>query len=53
MSKIELTPLAKRKFGAAQAALKVSMRVVALQPRSKVPDTRFCTSGRIARPRKP
>lgn len=45
MSKIELTPLAKRKFGAAQAALKASMRVVALQPRSKVPDTRFCASG--------
>ncbi len=45
MSKIKLTPLAKRKLGAAKAALNASMRVLALQPRSKAPDIRFCTNG--------
>lgn len=45
MSKTELTSLAKRKFRAAKAVLDASMRVLALQPRSKAPDTRFCPKG--------
>ncbi|MBN9787503.1 DNA primase [Pseudonocardia sp. TMWB2A] len=45
MTKTKLTPLAKRKLGAAFAALDAYMRVLALQPRSKVPDTRFCPNG--------
>jgi hypothetical protein len=45
MRTIELTPLAKRKYRAARAALKASMRVVALRTRSNAPDTRFCPNG--------
>ena len=53
MSKIKLTPLAKRKLGAAKAALNASMRVLALQPRSKAPDSAFVPMARIARPMTP
>jgi hypothetical protein len=45
MSRPELTALAKRKLAVARSAIKAGMRVVALQPRSKVPDTRFCAKG--------
>src|SRR6185312_3150083 len=45
MSRPELTSLAKRKLAVARSAIKAGMRVVALRPRSKVPDTRFCAKG--------
>lgn len=45
MSRPELTALSKRKLSVARSAIKAGMSVVALQPRSKAPDTRFCAKG--------
>lgn len=45
MTRPELTKAAERKLSAARSAIKVGMRIVALQPKSKVPDTRFCVKG--------
>ena len=45
MSRTELDDLAKRKLAVAKAAIKSGMRIVALQPKSKIPDRRFCPRG--------
>lgn len=45
MSRPKLTKLAKRKLSVARSAISADMSVVALQPRSKAPDTRFCAKG--------
>lgn len=45
MTRPKLGVLARRKLSAARAAIEEDMRVVALQPKSKAPDTRFCPKG--------
>lgn len=45
MTRPKLGVLAKRKLSAARAAIEEDMRVVALQPKSKAPDTRYCPKG--------
>lgn len=45
MTRPKLNSLAKRKLSVAKAAINEGMRIVALQPRSKAPDTRFCVKG--------
>jgi len=45
MTRRELTAHAKRKLSVARNAIRAGMGVVALQPKSKVPDVRFCAKG--------
>jgi len=45
MTRPKLGVLAKHKLSAARAAIEEDMRIVALQPKSKAPDTRYCPKG--------